>query len=164
MPSGKTHLIIEGIAAIPSFAMYQAMDTDLTHAVFFGTGYAIGSLLLSPDIDLPQSHPSRRWGWLRSVWLPYQRCFKHRGMSHNLAWGPVTRLAYLGVLLVLLRTLIGHAGVQLPGLGGWPLESLILGVYCANGIHVFADLVVSGWKRTPFNHDRKKLRQPRKHL
>lgn len=75
--------------------------------------FLIGGLWLSPDLDTP-SRPTRRWGPLAVFWLPYRRLVRHRGwLSHLPLLGSGCRLAYLGLGLVLMGTLLQPLG--LPG-------------------------------------------------
>ena len=43
-----------------------------------GAAHYVGGLMLSPDLDLV-SRPYKRWGFLRWIWLPYQKLIpRHR--------------------------------------------------------------------------------------
>ena len=82
-------------------------------AVAAGLAFLLGGLWLSPDLDT-RSRPSRRWGPLAVLWLPYRRLVRHRGwISHLPLLGSVGRLAYLALLLLLLSGLLQPLG--LPG-------------------------------------------------
>jgi uncharacterized metal-binding protein len=63
------------------------------------SSHLLGGLYLSPDLDL-KSLPWKRWGFLRIIWLPYQKFIPHRHwLSHAPVVGSIGRLVYLGVLL-----------------------------------------------------------------
>jgi uncharacterized metal-binding protein len=68
----------------------------------FTLGYLIGTFFLSPDLDLKHSKPSRRWRYLKVMWLPYQKSSRHRGMSHVPILGTFLRLMYLNLLVVFI--------------------------------------------------------------
>ncbi|SHK50725.1 metal-binding protein [Thermocrinis minervae] len=68
----------------------------------FATGYLIGTFLLSPDLDLKHSKPSKRWKVFRYLWRPYQSKSKHRGISHVPIVGTFIRIAYLVLAVFLL--------------------------------------------------------------
>lgn len=74
---------------------------DLTQHVvpwMFGGSFVFATFLLSPDLDLHHSSPAQNWGYLKTIWLPYSKIFKHRGLSHVPILGTGTRFIYLCVL------------------------------------------------------------------
>ena len=109
--TGKNHDRFS-IAIAPIFAIaffYSLPSLPFLAAAF---GYMAGWLYLSPDLDLPQSRPSKRWGLFRLFWVPYQKSRKHRGRSHWPIYGSAERIACLCLLLspsALLLCL--HAGI-----------------------------------------------------
>jgi uncharacterized metal-binding protein len=63
------------------------------------SSHLLGGLYLSPDLDL-KSLPWKRWGLLKSIWLPYQKFIPHRHwLSHAPVVGSIGRLLYLGLWL-----------------------------------------------------------------
>lgn len=68
----------------------------------FLAGGLLGTFFLSPDIDLPYSRPSKRWGALSFLWAPYRWLHPHRGLSHSYIYGPFSRLFYLSALVALI--------------------------------------------------------------
>ena len=63
------------------------------------SAFFIGGFFLSPDLDTT-SIPSKRWGLLKSIWLPYKKLIKHRSIfSHGPLIGTSIRLIYLGTIL-----------------------------------------------------------------
>jgi uncharacterized metal-binding protein len=48
------------------------------------------------------------------TWLPYSMLFKHRGISHWPLVGTLTRLIYLGVVIVAFTLLLGHGVPRVP--------------------------------------------------
>jgi uncharacterized metal-binding protein len=159
MPSGKTHRIVE-LALLPGLTagyvvLLRPSPTEL--AAFTGT-YAFSSLFLSPDLDLQHNDARKRWGPLGFLWVPYAKIFKHRGMSHSLVWGPLTRLLYLtvvfgGIALALVALgLVPPPSFDAPGsksvsLNGQWLLALGAGLYLPHVLHVLLDRAVSATKR-----------------
>lgn len=106
MPDGVTHFEIGlagGIAAVLAAAAYT--DYATTRAV------AIGSLIglaITPDLDQEGTTFTERIlrripliGFVFQVsWYGYALLFRHRGWSHNLLLGTLTRVAWAGLLLV----------------------------------------------------------------
>lgn len=149
MPSGKTHLKFE-LATLPLWTVGGAiLGVPWRELVIFTFSYVGTSLLLSPDIDLVDSAPARRWGILRLFWLPYAHIFKHRGLSHSVLFGPLTRVLYLAFLIFLVWIILYLAlGLRLGW--HWPppssVAAIACGVYLSNFLHVLLDRLVSLWK------------------
>ena len=156
MPSGKTHLHIELAALVVvvggGLALNHAFEWMKWKEVYtllpaFVAAYLFSSLLLSPDLDLARSGPQSRWGLFRVLWLPYAGMFRHRGLSHNPLFGPLTRIAYLGLLAA--GVLAGlHYGfeMELKFLEHWwedfqgrPLWAVGIGMFLPNELHILAD-------------------------
>lgn len=79
-----------------------------TSALSFLVGGSIGTLFLSPDIDLRKSRASYRWGALSFLWEPYRALHPHRGASHTYLYGPLSRLVYLGIIVLAVSLLMGR--------------------------------------------------------
>lgn len=140
MPKGNTHLAWElglfPLVLAGGFALGLGMEL-----LPLGLGYLLGSLFLSPDLDLLHSRPARRWGPLRFLWWPYARLFRHRGLSHHPFLGPLTRFLYLGLWLLSLSFLLGFA---LPPFRlSWALSGLV-GLWIPQFLHVFLDRFLAG--------------------
>ena len=154
MPSGRVHNLINTatygiIAAAAGWANQQHLIVVTpAQGLAFSAAYAAGTFLLSPDLDLAEGRvdSKRRWGWLGFVWVPYGRMFSHRGLSHTWLLGPLTRLVYLGLLLLLVWALLSAVwpAVRWPALGtpalnlNWLLP-LALGYYVSQWLHLIAD-------------------------
>ncbi len=70
--------------------------SKLTYKRLTVASYLLGGLFLSPDLDL-QSRPFKRWGFLKILWIPYQRFIPHHRhwLSHGVIIGSALRLVYL---------------------------------------------------------------------
>ncbi|WP_172958095.1 DUF2227 family putative metal-binding protein [Thermus scotoductus] len=143
--SGQEHdLSTLALALVGGYALAQASPAL---GASFALGTLAGGLLLSPDLDLPYSTPSRRWGPLRFLWLPYQALHPHRGRSHTYLYGPLSRLLYLGLLLSLLALPLGGLGVVqgleaqnlLPLLGGKEALGALGGYFLSQWLHLILD-------------------------
>ncbi len=106
MPSGRTHELVNVAALATGYAAYSAFvgNPPADAAGAFSAGYLSGTFFLTPDMDLAESPTGTRalrgWGVLKYLWIPYGALFPHRGLSHSWLLGPLTRLAYLAILLV----------------------------------------------------------------
>ena len=149
MPSGKTHTAVElflwpGLTA----GYYALLQPSWEELALFSGAYLFSSLLLSPDLDLHKNLARRRWGPLGFIWTPYSKFFKHRGISHSLVLGPLTRLVYLGLVFGAVLLGLSYAGFALPQefpvqVGQQTLLALGAGLYLPNVLHVLLDKIVS---------------------
>lgn len=153
VPNGRVHNLIN-IAAYSVLAAGVLIATRrhlLTvtpaQALNFTLGFAAGTFLLSPDLDLAEGRvdSKRRWGVLGVLWVPYGLLFRHRGLSHTWLLGPLTRLVYLGLLAALLAGLVRFAWPAAP-LPTVPepvslkvLLPLLTGYYLSQWLHLIAD-------------------------
>lgn len=142
MPSGRVHLAFE-LGTLPVWVLGGAwFGVDWGELVVFTSSYVGASLLFSPDLDLRWSDAVGRWGPARFIWYPYTRIFKHRGLSHSILFGPLTRLLYLGVLAAALWTVLHlslgmRLGWRLPP--GRSVAAFLAGIYLDNFLHVSLD-------------------------
>ncbi len=160
MALAKTHDILNFLAA-PLFLYFLPQEAYFPFLV----GYIAGTLFLSPDLDLSNSKPSKRWRFLRCIWLPYQNLFRHRGVSHIPLLGSLIRILYLTmVTLFLYFTLLGvisslNLTLSKTVLNVNPLEVLdklfrsdsalyaVMGIICADLVHITVDFFSSTVKR-----------------
>lgn len=149
MPSGTTHQRVEMVTLplIIGGALYSDLFAPPEIGAFAGA-YVFASLLLSPDLDLEANSARKRWGPLSFIWGPYARAFKHRGASHSLLFGPLTRLAYLAIVFGLVAVGLSYVGLTLPRTTPeWVtprmIGVLIAGLYAPNVVHVLLDRLVS---------------------
>ncbi len=154
MPSGRTHLRIE--AAL--LAVWAAVAVLCVHRGSVGTAevagfvaaYLFSMLLLSPDLDLAKSDSYRRWGPLRWLWAPYAAAFRHRRISHHPLFGPITRIAYVGVLALgalAIYSLAAHRVAPRLVLPTSLVFAVLIGLYLPNLIHILIDGLQSAWGR-----------------
>ena len=102
MPSGTAHKALT-VATSPLAILgawtafgFPALDLQAWGRIgIFAVGYLANPILLSPDMDLPESVSSNWWKGLESIWWPYQALI-HRGpLSH---WPPLSSLLRMGYL------------------------------------------------------------------
>lgn len=132
MPSGSTHDRI----TLWSLPVVTALSTILTRSgnltLLVSGGFLFSGLVLSPDLDL-HSRPFKRWGWLRWIWIPYQKVMRHRSIfSHGLLIGTTLRVLYLaswivvfGLLILAVFQLLGDEPARWQGLTKNVAHSLI---------------------------------------
>ena len=99
MASGRNHdrAILFTTPIIGIIGVSRSLELGIVAAA----AHIVAGLYLSPDMDL-ESKPYKRWGWLRWIWIPYQKlipCHRH-WLSHGIIIGSVIRLLYLAALLL----------------------------------------------------------------
>ncbi len=146
MPSGRTHLRIETVLlagwTFVAAILVRGGWVDEPEMAAFVIGYLFSMLLLSPDLDLATSDATRRWGPLRWLWAPYAAAFRHRRLSHHPLFGPITRIAYVGLLAwggFAVYTVAGRGVSPQLVLPGRMTLAVLVGLYLPNLIHIAAD-------------------------
>lgn len=95
MPAGKTHdrITLWSLPLVAGAAFSLTWNDRLTLIV--SGGFLFSGLMFGPDLDI-NSRQYQRWGWLRWIWLPYQRSLGHRScLSHGPVIGTLLRILYL---------------------------------------------------------------------
>lgn len=125
-------------------------------------------LLLSPDLDL-NSSIYKRWGPLRFIWWPYQKCVRHRSIiSHSFFVGPFLRVIYFILVswglfraVTWVMDVTGVAHFDRNALSRNAADSFVafwrahphhlamaaLGLFLGAALHLIADLVWTGIKK-----------------
>jgi len=176
MPDGRTHQRI-ALVTTPLFVLgaWTASGFPLLDVWRWGNigaataGYLTNPFCLSPDMDLPQSLPSKRWGVLQPLLWPYQMLIHQRGGRNPFShWPPLSAL--LRVASVWLTSFLvfcfGIFIIDLIGFGLWeeilippqPLKwlrwwflpfrfwwfwSFLLGLCVGDLVHWLADVICS---------------------
>ncbi|MBW4648947.1 MAG: metal-binding protein [Kastovskya adunca ATA6-11-RM4] len=87
------------LLSCPVVAGAVAATTTLQLGIVVGISYLIGGLWLSPDLDI-HSRPFLRWGYLKFLWIPYQKIVPHRSrLSHSVLLGTLGRVGYFMIVL-----------------------------------------------------------------
>jgi uncharacterized metal-binding protein len=105
MPSGRTHdrITMYALPFVVGVTFWQTRSSNVTLLV--AGGFLFGGLMFGPDLDI-YSVQFQRWGFLRWIWLPYQKSLRHRSfLSHGPIIGTTLRVIYLGCLLAILAVL-----------------------------------------------------------
>lgn len=106
MPSGRTHdrITMYALPFVAGVTFWQTRSSNATLLV--AGGFLFGGLMFGPDLDI-YSVQFQRWGFLRWIWLPYQKSLRHRSFfSHGPIIGTTLRVLYLSGLLVILAIVI----------------------------------------------------------
>ncbi len=106
MPSGQTHdrITIWALPFIAGVAFWQTRSSNIT--LLIASGFMFGGLMFGPDLDI-YSIQFQRWGYLRFIWLPYQKSLRHRSfLSHGPLIGTTVRVLYLCGLITVAVIII----------------------------------------------------------
>ena len=106
MPSGQTHdrITIWSLPFTAAVAFWQTRSSSLTLLV--AGGFMFGGLMFGPDLDI-YSIQYQRWGYLRFIWLPYQKSLRHRSfLSHGPLIGTTLRVIYLCTIVTVTGIVI----------------------------------------------------------
>jgi uncharacterized metal-binding protein len=101
MPSGRTHdrITLWALPLVAGVTFWQTSSSSMTLLV--AGGFMFGGLMFGPDLDI-YSRQYQRWGFLRWIWLPYQKSLRHRSfLSHGPIIGTTLRVLYLSCLLAI---------------------------------------------------------------
>jgi len=159
MSSGKTHFRIEASLFVVCAGLSVLLELrewiTISQALLFLGSYLFSMILMSPDLDLSKSAAFYRWGVLRWIWFPYAWIFRHRQTSHHPLLGPLSRILYLGIL-VLAATFIYLVSTGNPGprmrLSIEAVLPVCLGLYLPNLEHILADQISTARRRKRRRH------------
>ncbi len=164
MPSGRTHdrITIWALPMVVGVTFWQTRNGNVTLLV--ATGFMLGGLMFGPDLDI-YSRQFQRWGWLRWIWLPYQKNLRHRSIfSHGPLIGTTLRVIYFSTFLsiitifgLLIAEKVGNMALNWQGLGNGILSAiaqyktefiaLFLGLEAGAMSHSLSDWTGSAYKR-----------------
>jgi uncharacterized metal-binding protein len=102
MATGKTHEHINIFLLILLIPLYFSLLKDVIGAAIFGLFYVIGTYYFSPDLDMANTLPYKRWGPLKFIWYIYSQLIPHRSwLSHSFFIGTLFRVLWFTACLFL---------------------------------------------------------------
>jgi len=111
MPSGRTHDQITRWTLPPIAVGAWLYTGNFWSTLLVSASYFFSATCFNGDLDTV-SKPYFRWGWLRFIWVPYQKIMPHRSVfSHGPILGTLIRLAYLWLWWLLLQQFLDAAQV-----------------------------------------------------
>lgn len=144
MPGYNTHRLFNYAAFIIIATLLYLRNLsffDLAQFLLLGAGFYAGTEFITPDLDI-ESTAIKRWGALRTIWFPYKLLFRHGKSSHNIIYGAVVRLLYIGIIIFGVYFLLFRA---LPSnLMILPFDYILFlaaGIIIANALHVMLDML-----------------------
>ncbi|MEO3707255.1 metal-binding protein [Trichormus azollae] len=106
MPSGQMHdcITIWSLPMVTGVTLVSTRSSNVTLLV--AGGFMFGGFMFGPDLDI-YSRQFQRWGFLRWIWLPYQKSLRHRSfLSHGPIIGTTLRVVYLTTFLAVVAILV----------------------------------------------------------
>jgi uncharacterized metal-binding protein len=164
MPSGRTHdrITMWVLPIVVAITFWQTRNGNLTLLV--AAGFMLGGLMFGPDLDI-YSVQYQRWGFLRWIWLPYQKSLRHRSfLSHGPVIGTTLRIIYftiivsvIALVLLVIAEKLGNVALNWQTLGDEILNALVsykfeflalfLGLEVGAMSHYLCDWTGSAYKR-----------------
>lgn len=109
MANYKTHAAFNVFLALPALVLviYYLLDPHYALLITFVSAFVYSTLFMNPDLDLAYKIKlvSLR-GFLSLPFRSYSLVFKHRGISHSLIFGSLTRIFWLAGMAVIIFYLI----------------------------------------------------------
>ncbi|MCB1117299.1 MAG: DUF2227 family putative metal-binding protein [Chlamydiia bacterium] len=149
MAQYKTHAKFNLFLALPCFSLiiYFCFTQDVRLLGIFIASFAYSTLFMNPDLDLAHQIKflSIR-GVLTSPFRLYSKIFSHRGLSHSIVFGTLTRLLFLAVLALLFVWIYTQANPSLESFWGFirnhqtPLAYAFSGIFLADLSHLALDI------------------------
>ena len=112
MAQYKTHTLFNLLLALPLFlaALFYLLHPKLYYEATFAGAFLYGTLFMSPDLDIANKIKlfSLR-GFFSLPFRLYARVFKHRGLSHHVIFGTLTRVLWLAIAALGILYLVNQA-------------------------------------------------------
>jgi uncharacterized metal-binding protein len=139
MSSGTTHDRVNTLATLG--VMGLSVVTANPNIALCGLGLAVGTIWLSPDLDLSRSNPTNRLGPLKLLWKPYiALCGHHRSIwSHSPLLSTVIRLLYALTPLLIYGFVSGQMTPINTIVRSESFIYFLLGLEIATDLHLFLD-------------------------
>lgn len=124
--------------------------------------------MFSGDLDI-KSREFKRWGYLKFIWIPYQKLFEHRSVfTHGFIFGPIIRILYVSIIPIIISSLLYSFSItsvstpeMLKLIGSFILSNkalfanMFLALFLGSGLHTITDIIYSYFKKK-FSYRKKK--------
>lgn len=176
LAAGKTHDKITVIMTpfIASFFLFinmiflEDLGSSLAFTILGLSVYMFGGYMFSGDLDI-KSREFRRWGYLKFIWIPYQKLFEHRSVfTHGFILGPIIRILYVSIIPITISSLLYSFSIinistpeMLKLVFNFILKNKILfgnmalALFLGSGLHTITDMIYSYFKRK-FSYKKRK--------
>lgn len=155
MASGKTHTKVNYITyAILVFILMMFGFNSIWLGFWMTLGMIVGTKYFGPDLDT-RSSLYFRWGFMKWIWVPYQKIFTHRSIfTHGILIGDIVRILYISVLIIVfmipLSLIVPDIHVKTINfikIYKFEVMFFLLGIIFASTAHTLTDYFTSAFKR-----------------
>lgn len=146
MASGKTHDRLNSIATFGTICLGLVLKSD--PVIITGLGIGLGTVYLSPDLDLAKSNPTNRLGPFKLFLGPYRAmCGHHRSwVSHSPVVSNLIRVAYFMSPIVIFCIYKGYDYQLAKVVLSKEFFYALVGLEIATNLHLFLDWQYSYFK------------------
>jgi uncharacterized metal-binding protein len=152
MPKYKIHCYFNALFALPLLILFlYYLKTETKNIAIFSCSFIYSTLFFSPDLDL--IHKIKLFSIRGILSLPligYSKVFKHRGFSHWIILGTLSRIAWAALIIfIFLAFLLSFERAKFikQDILNLIIEEkislfyLLLALFLADGCHIFLDKV-----------------------
>lgn len=163
MSGGRSHDRFNILIGAVFTGSLIAFKFELIVIFSFIFGWFVSTLIFSPDTDLM---PKKRSGVLQFALYPYAILFKHRGISHSLWFGTLTRVFYTITIFGAFTFVMSKMGYLSFTLNDYwnnlvsfissydygkdvykSITWIYLGMFVADACHVLLDILSTLWRK-----------------
>ncbi len=135
-------------------AIVFSFNPPIKNVIYFSLAFLYGTFFMNPDLDLAKNIKllSLR-GFFSIPFRSYSYIFKHRGISHSVLFGTITRVGWLflfilGVLYIIYKKSVTQKDLML-FINTYKeiLLFVFLGLFTADLGHLLLDKRLFKWKR-----------------
>lgn len=176
LAAGKTHDKITVIMTpfVASFFLFinmvflEDLGSSLAFTILGVSIYMFGGYMFSGDLDI-KSREFKRWGYLKFIWIPYQKLFEHRSVfTHGFILGPIIRILYVSIIPITISSLLYSFSItsvstpeMLKLVASFILSNkvlfanMLLALFLGSGLHTITDIIYSYFKKK-FSYKKRK--------
>lgn len=144
MPGYNVHRLFNYAILIAIIILLYVRDIsiiNLKQVAAFGVGYYTGTELLTPDMDT-DSTAIKKWGKLKIFVLPYKWMFVHRKSSHNIIYGAIVRIMYIGLIILVIYYFLFKSLPSDTIFSSVYIFIFLVGIIIANALHILLDTLL----------------------
>lgn len=152
MSNYKGHTYFNLLFALPLLilASKHGLNLPLPVTATAVGAFVYGTLFMNPDLDLV--HQIKLFSLRGLLSLPfrgYSRIFRHRGLSHSLLFGTLTRLLWIALLALVLLVLIYNVDPSAQSFKAYVLKhqayllAAFAGFFVADACHLLLDKITA---------------------
>ena len=112
MANGKTHDRVNMLIGTVIVGTMIGFTNPWQIVFSFSTGWLVATYVFTPDLDVG---PKNRKSLFGVVLYPYSIFFKHRGLSHSLFFGTLSRVTYVALVTLVFYFIFLSGGLEQTG-------------------------------------------------